>query len=294
MGVKMIKEIYQLYRDTLPDLIRNEEMAKNILNNKNNHIISYKDANRLIGVSVIHDNVIYLLCVDNSFQGRGIGLKLLNQSEDYIRSNGFDKVVVGAGKEFIMPGIPMNNNAHVFFEKNGYVHSWGESGCFDMSQLLVNFEYNEHSIGDAINGITYRWATLNDLDCIEKCVSDAQESFLVYYQDKKLYEKDTKTPVLIAVKDDEVLGALMVCIETEGKHIGSVGCTATVHKHRGKGIATNMVKLSTKYLKEIGLTKAFLGYTYTDIVKMYGRAGYTVCMEYYMGAKKLDKARIIE
>lgn len=290
----MINDIFKLYRETLPDLVRNDETVKEILNDKNNHIIDYRDSDKLIGVSVINENVIYLLCVDKSFQRHGIGTKLLIQSEDYILSNGFDKVVIGAGNEYIMPGIPMNNGAHNFFKKYGYTHSWGDCGCFDMSQLLKDFEYNEHSIGDTINEITYRWATISDLDNIEKCVSDAQESFVSYYQNKKLYEKNTKTPVLIAIKDDEVLGTLMVCIETEGRDRGSVGCTTTVHKHRGKGIASNMVKLGTKHLKDVGLSKAFLGYTYTDIVNLYGRAGYNVCMEYYMGEKSLIKERAIE
>jgi RimJ/RimL family protein N-acetyltransferase len=57
-------------------------------------------------------------------------------------------------------------------------------------------------------------------------------------------------------------------------------------KHQGKGIATTMVRLGTKYLKDIGLSHAFLGYTYTDILAMYRRAGYEVCMEYFMGEKK--------
>jgi predicted acetyltransferase len=66
------------------------------------------------------------------------------------------------------------------------------------------------------------------------------------------------------------LGALIVSIEKECKSMGSVGCTATVHKYRNKGIATNMILLGTKYLKDIGLRKAFLGYTYTYIINMYG------------------------
>ncbi|MCL2752418.1 MAG: hypothetical protein FWE62_06670, partial [Firmicutes bacterium] len=85
--------------------------------------------------------------------------------------------------------------------KNLDIYSWGDSGCFDMNLLLKDFKYDEHSIGDTINEITYRWATEKDIDSIVRCVSDAKESFVEYYQDKKPYEKDTKTPVLIAEKD---------------------------------------------------------------------------------------------
>jgi ribosomal protein S18 acetylase RimI-like enzyme len=154
-----------------------------------------------------------------------------------------------------------------------------------MSQALKDFNYKDNSIGDKINGITYRWATINDLDNIVKTVSDAEESFAEYYKNKQLYEMDSKTRVLIAVKEYEVAGALMVSRETEGKNIGSIGCTSTAHTHRNQGIATNMILIGTKYLKDSGLKKAFLGYTYTSLVKFYSRAGYKICMEYYMGEK---------
>ncbi len=283
----MVNEIFNLYKETIPDIIRNEETVKDILSDRNNHIISYRDGNRLVGVSVVNQNVIYLLCVDKSFQKRGIGADLLKQSEKYIMSGGFDKIVVGAGEDYIMPGIPMNNGAHNFFIKYGYQHAWGDCGCFDMSQRLKDFDYNEHTIGDTINGITYRWATEKDIGNIVKCVTDAEESFVTYYKDEKLYEEGTETSVIIAVNGKEVWGTLIVNIETEGKGIGSIGCTATVNKHRNKGIATNLVKLGTKHIKDMNLNIAFLSYTYTDIVNLYKRAGYKVCMEYYMGEKSL-------
>ncbi|MDR0294215.1 MAG: GNAT family N-acetyltransferase [Oscillospiraceae bacterium] len=284
----MVNEIYSLYKECLPDINRSEETVKRILGDTGNHIINYMVAGKLAGVSVINDNTILLLCVEKSFQNRGVGGELLKQSEEYILSNGFHKFVAGAGKDYIMPGIPMNNGAHNFFKKRGYIHSWGNRGCFDMCQMLKDFDYNEHSIGDVIAGITYRRALIHDVDNIVKCVSDAEESFVQYYQNEEVYEKGANPLVLIAEKDNEVLGALMVDIETGNTDTGSIGCTATACQHRNKGIATNMVILGTKYLKDIGLSKVYLSYTYTDIVSMYGRAGYKVCMEYYMGEKSVE------
>lgn len=283
----MINDIFELYKETFSEIIRNEETVKKILSDSDNHIISIKNEDILVGISIINENVIYLLCVKKAFQNCGIGTKLLNQSEEYIFLNGFEKAVIGAGKDYIMPGIPMNNGAHNFFKKYGYLHAWGECGCYDMSLLLKDFNYNEHTIGDTINGITYRWACENDIENIIKCVTDAQESFVEYYLNKELYESSSKIRVIIAVKDDEVLGTLIISVEVLGKDLGEVGCTTTMHKYRNQGIATNMVRLGTKYLKEVGLDKAFLGYTYTDILNMYARSGYNVCMEYYMGEKML-------
>ena len=75
-------------------------------------------------------------------------------------------------------------------------------------------------------------------------------------------------------------------LEVEGEGLGSVGCTATRPEAQGQGIATRMVQAGTQYLKDQGMKKAFLGYTYTDILRMYGRAGYTVCQEYFMAEKR--------
>jgi GNAT superfamily N-acetyltransferase len=284
----MTDEIFQLFRKTLPEIRRNEEKVKMSLNDKNNHLICFREGDELSGCSVINENTIYLLCVAPRFRNCGIGTDLLRQSEEHIRGCGFDKVILGAGKDYIMPGVPMNDNAHEFFKKRGYVHAWGDCGCFDMSQTLSDFDFGKNSVGDTISGITYRWATLNDRDGILACVKDAEEKFVQYYQDENFYKKENDIIVLVAELEGEIVGTLHVCKEIEGKDTGSVGCTTTMSKHQGKGIATTMVRLGTKYLKDIGLSHAFLGYTYTDILGMYRRAGYEVCMEYFMGEKKIS------
>ncbi|MCL2386877.1 MAG: GNAT family N-acetyltransferase [Defluviitaleaceae bacterium] len=284
----MIREIFELYQRTLPDIIRSEEKVMDNLTDKSSHVICIKEDDKLIGVSVVNENTVYLLCVDENFRNRGVGAELLRQSEKYIASRDFDKVVLGAGTDYIMPGVPMNNNAHEFFKKRGYVHAWGDdTGCFDMSQSLSDFTFRENSVGDTINGITYRWAGISDLDKVLKCVNAAEEKFVQYYQTESFYKKGNDIVVLVAAQGSDILGTLHVCKEIEGKGVGTVGCTTTAPEHQGKGIATTMVKLGTKHLKDTGLSSAFLGYTYTGIVSMYSRAGYKVCMEYFMGEKKL-------
>lgn len=280
-----VEEMYALYRRNLPYILRDENTVREILGDADNHIISCRDGDGLSAVSVINGNVIYLLCVDKPYRRRGLGTKLLARSETWIASKGFDKAVAGAGKDYIMPGVPMKENAHLFFKKNGYIHSWGSCGCYDMSLPLNEFCYDEHSIGDVIDGVEYRWAVHSDLDNVLKCVADAEESFVPYYAEKEIYGENADSKVLVALIGDEAVGALHVDIEHEEIGAGSIGCTVTMNKHQGKGIATTMVKLGTKHLKESGLKKATLGYTYTDIVHMYGRAGYKISMEYYMAEK---------
>ena len=283
----MINEICTLFRETLPDIRRNEEKVLEILADKNNHIITFTQNRQISGVSVINQNTIYLLCVAEHAQNKGIGTFLLEQSEKHIADSGFSTIKLGAGKEYIMPGVPMNNGAHEFFKKRGYSHAWGDECCFDMSQSLSEFAYRQHAIGDTIDGVTYRWATRRDPGNVILCVRNAEESFVEYYLDRDLYEKGNDISVLVAEINGEIIGTLQVCTETEGKGVGSVGCTTTMHKHRGKGIASTMVRLGTKHLKNLGMDIAFLGYTYTAILNIYRRSGYEICMEYFMGEKNV-------
>jgi len=281
----MKNEVYNLYIKCLPDIIRDRDTVRDILGNEKNHVIEQRENGVLAGVSVINENTILLLCVDSPFQNRGIGSELLKQSEQYIFSCGFEKITLGAGKDYIMPGVPMNGGVHGFFARRGYINSWGESGCFDMILDLNSFTYSDHCIGDKINEINYRWAVPNDLGDIKTCVTDAEESFVQYYADESLYDADSTTRVLIAEKCGEIIATVMVNIEVEREDLGSLACTATMRAHRGKGIATNLVSLGTKHMKSLGLSEAFLSYTYTEIVGMYGRVGYKIYMEYFMGEK---------
>jgi ribosomal protein S18 acetylase RimI-like enzyme len=286
----MINEIIKLFRENLPNVIRREEAVLNALSDEGNYIIDFREGNKLVGVSVINEGTIYLLCVDKPSRNQGVGTKLLLQSEEYIKSKGFTGTVLGLGKDYIMPGVPMNDNAHEFFLKFGYTHSWGDSGCIDMHQALDGFSCNEYAIGDTLNEIKYRWAEEKDLENTVKCVSDAEESFVCFYQDEELYKHNSTTPVIIAEKDNEVLGAIMVNFEEGLSDNGcSLDCLVTAQKHRGKGIATTLTILGTKHLKDIGLRNAYLCFTYTDIANMYRKIGYEIYMEFFMGEKAMPR-----
>ena len=46
-----------------------------------------------------------------------------------------------------------------------------------------------------------------------------------------------------------------------------------------------MVKLGTRYLKDLGLKEASLSYTYSDLDILYGASGYEISTYYFMGEK---------
>ena len=300
----MINELVKIFRKNFPFIVRQEEKVIELLNNKENTVFVEKDeSGAIIGACVINKNTVLMLCVDKNFRNKGIGSRLLRKGEEHIISKGYKEINVGAGFDYLMPGVPTNtkvyneelekdnvysnvdNTACEFFKKRGYTHSWGECNCFDMRLDLTNFNKSGYSVGCTINGITYTWATVNDIPKILACTDDACEDFSKYYKDKKLYDINNSQRVLIAKENDSVVGTLIVSIETEAAGLGSVGCTTVKTSHRGQHIGVNLVIVGTNYLKEIGLPNAFLGYTYSGLDHMYGYSGYQICIYYLMAQK---------
>lgn len=303
-----MEELFGIFRRNFPFTVREERKVREILGNPENRILEKRNADGVLtGVCVLHKNTVYLLCVDEKYRGQGIGSELLAAAEELVRKSGYTEISVGAGESYLAPGVPtskpfypedgfakrgveklyagLTDGAAEFFRKRGYVHGWEGCDCFDMRFALSDFCADAACVGDTVDGITYRFASADDLPEIKKCTDDAHENFTKYYLDEAKYTGERGERVLIALDGTQVCGTLIICAETEGKGIGSVGCTTVHHDWRGRYIAVNMVKIGTGYLKEIGLTDAYLGYTYTGLDRLYGYSGYKICT-YYMMAKK--------
>ena len=305
-----MNEIYEIFKRNFPYINREEKTLLEIINNKDNYIIKKRnDNNELIACAIINKNTILLLVVDEEYRNHGIGTSLLNECEEHIKNNNYKKIILGVGFNYLMPGVPtsekevesfnesldpkINDIASNFFKKKGYIHSWGDCNCFDMKMSLNDFNKNDYTIGDKINNVTYRWAKLNDIDEIIKCCDDAckyqDEKFSKYYKNENLYNENNNQKVLVAIKDNKIVGTLIISIETEGKDLGCVGCTCVMFSETHQKIGTNLVKLGTKYLKDINLKNASLSYTYSGLDKLYGASGYMISTYYFMGEKNIKE-----
>ena len=300
----MMEEVYKLYREVFPYIFREEETLREIIGHDSNiRIEKRNDCQELIAVSLIRKNAILLLVVREDYRRQGIGSSLLRESEEIIRQRGYDKVVLGVGDDYLMPGVPtskryfpaehenlyhfLNTEASDFFERRGYKHSWHDSNCFDMRMALADFPLESPHVGDTIKGCSYRWANANDLEGIIICVQEAEEDFVAYYRNPDLYVPDGQERVLVAIVNQEIAGTLIVGLETEGKGQGCVGCTTVKPAFRGRHIGVNMVMIGTRSLKDAGLDTATLSYTYSGLDHMYGYSGYQICTYYMMGEKLL-------
>ncbi len=297
------QEIAAIFRRCFPYIVRDDGSLRNIVSHKGNLYVEKRNGQgELIGISVINDNTILLLCVDQEYRRRGIGSYLLEESEKKIAEKGYKEVKVGVSFDYLMPGVPtskryyesvnerlyegLDEHASNFFEKKGYVHH-RDCNIFDMRFPLEEFCREEYSVGDTIEGITYRFATSEDREEVWKCTDDALKEFTQWYRSDYLYTSEKVPKVLIATQGDEVCGALLVEVANAESGLGTVGCTSVRTSSRGKGIATNMVALGTKYLRDIGMKEAYLSYTYSGLDRMYGYAGYKICVYFMMARKQL-------
>ena len=88
-------------------------------------------------------------------------------------------------------------------------------------------------------------------------------------------------------KNNKIVGCIIVSAEVEAKDLGNVGCACVRFSETHQGIGTALVVLGTRYLYDIGLKNASLGYTYSGLDKMYGNAGYKISCYYMMATKEI-------
>ena len=285
------EELYRLFLDNFPGIVREPETARGVFTHPGNHTLLYEQDGTIRAASVWNVNVLLLLCADRSVRGRGVGSFLLAETERAIKAAGYDEARFCDGFSYLTPGIPIGypgyENNRAFFEKRGYVHSWGDCECVDMKADLTMLPDFGMKTGDTVRGVTYRFAREDDREAVYACALDAYKDFAKYYDRAPLYEAGNPERVLLAETDGKVVGILLVAAGCESPELGSVGCTATRPAYQNRGIATTMVKLGTASLAAQGFRTGYLGYTYTDIIPMYARSGYRVCMKYLMGVKKL-------
>lgn len=185
----MGQELADLFERNFPFVVREHSSVLRILGHEGNAVFAERDSkNRLIGTAVVNRGTILMLCVDRPYRRQGIGSRLLAEAEEAIFKNGFEKINVGNGFDYLAPGVPtakryfpaenerlytgLDETAGDFFTHRGYVHSW-DCNCFDMRFPLSEFGQDRHGIGAEIEGITYRLASPDDRVAVCACMDDA-------------------------------------------------------------------------------------------------------------------------
>ena len=304
--MEQAQQLTQLFRRNFPAAVREDSVVHRIFSHPDIQVFHHTVNGCMAAAVVIWEDTICMLAVNEDHRGQGIGSRLLLQAEEYIRLQGYTRVRIGVGKDYLTPGVPvrtmpfveapkeeklhpsLTDEAWQFFLRRGYFNSWDDCNCFDMAMDMADYPQYPHKIGDAINGITYRWAFADDLPGICECTDAAEEGFTPLYRASKLYAASSPHRVLLAEQDGRICGILQVLFGVEAPDLGSIGCTAVHPDFQGRHIALNLVMLGTKALKAAGLPRAYLGYTYSGLEHLYGKAGYRICCYYAMAEKSLS------
>ena len=106
-----MEEIFEIYKRNFPYINREETTLKEIINNEDNKIFEKRNAdNSLIACAIVNKNTILLLVVDEKYRKQGIGSSLLEECEETILKKGFDRIILGVGFNYLMPGVPTSRN----------------------------------------------------------------------------------------------------------------------------------------------------------------------------------------
>ena len=294
--------LISLFRQCFPFAHRENAELERILSDRRVHRLYEKEGDRLIAAALILEDTLLLLAVLPTYRRRGIGSRLLKAAEAYVRSQGFAEIAVGSGKAYLLPGVPsqmpifakasmppcafdgIDPDARSFFEKRGYRHAWADADCFDMTLTFAERStVTEESVNGA-NGIEYRFAKAEELTAVTAAMEEAHRSFARYYAEPSRYT-DRHERVLIALDGEMPIGALIVKLGKDAENAVSLAAVAVLPAYRGRGIAKGLVSFATAYGQRMGMTKGFVGYTYSGLDRLYGSSGYTVAV-YYMMAKK--------
>ncbi|MDD2648875.1 MAG: GNAT family N-acetyltransferase [Eubacteriales bacterium] len=301
-----ISELIALYRDCFPYLTRSEDVVRGIFRRASTKVIAIRnDDGELTAASVFGGGTVYMLAVKKEYRNRGIGSKLLSDTEALMKTSGVKRAVIGVGDDYIAPGVPtsvmpfyeeqlsasvdagLTDEAARFFSRRGYVHSWKGCNCFDMRARPADLPRKAQANNPDGDSLSLRFAAKGDREAVCSMVRNAYQSFLEYYEDEAIYGKTPEGRAAIAETDGKIVGAVLVSLNEEAKGIGSVGCTAVLPEYRSRNIASRLVLFGTDYLWEHGMAEAFVGYTYSGLQNLYGKAGYKISAYYFMAEKEL-------
>ena len=269
-----------IYNRAFPSLQTDEgTFSERLMIDSGSVIFEHREEGILTGYSVVNDDGILLLCVDDNFRRKGIGTELLKISENHIKKN-FDKVTLGISRNtYLFCGVPINKDcdSRPFFLKHGY----SETGTnFDM--VIDLSEYTRiHELDNHDDNIIIRHRR-NDKEDIEKSIKcgDVIDGWGAFYKDA--------TDLIVAEADGEIIGAVIAdpqhCIFSGSlKDAGTLACLGVIKEYRAHGIGMKLCQEALCSLKNSGCKICHIGYTWLDW--WYGKLGATKYISYWMGDK---------
>ncbi len=271
--------MYEILRSCFHGLYITPQLYERTLGSKSNVFLTEHCHGAVAGFSVLRGPSILMLCVLPEYRRRGIGTRLLARSEAYIAARGAGTVILGCGDDYLFQGVPVSYGAVPFFEKRGYFADWVSA------DLTLNLsQYSTPNIPpspyDIRFGLPSDKVHAQNSNAVEEVDSDWISYFAV-----------PNAPVFAAWRNENLAGFLLLDDHADVPYcpfdarVGTIGCVGVLRDYRKQGIGLRMVDAATRELIARGCAWAHIGYTHLS--HWYGRIGYQVCMEFWMGEKRL-------
>lgn len=282
---KQEESIYEIFNQCFPQLSIDPCIFLKLLRISECTVLLEAENETVKGFSILWENNIRLLCVSPEFRGQGIGAKLLFESEEWIRKQGFrTSILGGVDSELFLGAIidehQWHKNETSYFERLGYQ---AKDRCIEMKLDLKQFQleaFQEKIYPEEISFCYYE----GDLDALLEAVRLVEEDWEKYFV--------LELPIFVAMKQGRVVGFSILGFDEEtilsdgSNQVGSIGCVGVIPEARNQGIGLALVAHGTQELKCMGCDISWIHYTYLE--QWYEILGYHTFLKYWFGKKELN------
>jgi ribosomal protein S18 acetylase RimI-like enzyme len=239
-----------------------------------------------------------VVLVDPRFQRRGIGSRLVRLLIQRIRRRGAR--FLGAGSPSLYrfwPGVPGDLQAAVsFFRALGWPL---KGGIYDLIQDVGGIAFPDSMrLRAKEQGVNIRAARQEDLPGV---IAFEREVFPYWSENfRMLATFGNADHIVIAEKAGRVVGSLCTYSPLSrhraanltwesllGENVGGIGSVGIAPSERGRGLGTALCAHATTALKERGARNVVVDWT--SRTGFYGKLGYRVWREYWMGELTLQR-----
>ncbi|GAA0336869.1 GNAT family N-acetyltransferase [Bacillus carboniphilus] len=237
---------------------------------------------------------IQVLLVDSAYRGQGIGSKLLEHAESFLKANSMKKVFLGRDPWHYFPGIP-TQYAEVmeWFEHKGYKVSGGNE-----VDLLCDYNDKEIDSIPSMEEVTFSLIKEEEkedlVEFLNRCFPGRWAYEAIHYFKKggtgrefAVIKKQEKIIGFCRINDNQspFIAQNVYWAPLFDEELGGVGPLGVDPNERKKGYGLAIVEAGIAFLRQRGINKIVIDWT--GLVDFYGKLGYKPWKTYTPYSKSL-------
>ncbi|KAJ5493168.1 hypothetical protein N7539_001914 [Penicillium diatomitis] len=302
-----MQDVITVWEEALPTYLIPTESLRALIGKPNGHHHVARMDSQIVGFCLAYRSAIKgpgqfhiaVLAVSPTFQGQGIGTKLLTETRAYIRTAyGINQVKLGSSFPRFWPGIPQDLPPSVqeFFVHRGFRLNPPSARSVDLYQDIRNFQSPEKYMSRA-RAAGLRFAPLQP-DEYQACLAGQRRNFAEKHDWVQayvtLYPKDYPDCVMTAFDAEgqqvgwtlmlppiPALNKVWAFPQICGPRTGLIGCVGVDESHRKSGIGLAMICHAVENMKQRGIEGVFVDWVALD--GWYEKVGFRTWRSYRPG-----------